>query len=55
MLDWSKVAPLKQPTKKQASLYRQWVKYLRDSKLTENEIQRRAKYYAENNERIPNA
>lgn len=55
MLDWSKAAPLKEPTKKQVALYRRWVTYLRDSKLTEDEIQRRAKYFAEINEKVPNA
>lgn len=54
MLDWSDIAPKKKPTKKQIALYHKWVKYLRDSRLTEQDIQSRAKTFAERNERIPN-
>lgn len=53
MLDWSDVVVKKKPTRKQRGLYHNWIKYLRDSRLTEDEIQRRAMHYAERNEKVP--
>lgn len=50
-LDWSQVA--RKPTKKQVALYRQWVAYLRDSKLSEASIQERAKAAAEEGRKVP--
>ena len=52
-LDWSDVVPKKKPTKKQVGLYYAWKKYLTDSRLPKDEIERRAKYNAENNREAP--
>ena len=45
MLDWSGFD--KKPTEKQQKLYKQWKIYLRDSKLSKGEIERRARLFAE--------
>lgn len=52
-LDWSKVAPRREPTKKQVKLYRGWKKYLSNSRLDIETIERRAKHHAENNREVP--
>ena len=52
MLDWSEVR--KKPSKKQLALYKAWVAYLKDSRLTEQQIQSRAMYFAEMELPIPN-
>lgn len=45
-IDFSSLRPVKrQPTKKEAALYRRWVQYLSNSKLSEDEIHKRAEYY----------
>lgn len=38
--------PAIKPTKKQAELYKKWTKYLNDSKLSKDEIRKRAAEYA---------
>lgn len=45
---------LKSPTSKQKSLYRQWEKYLSDSKLNKEEIHKRASHYASEGKAPPN-
>jgi hypothetical protein len=52
-LDWSEVVPKKKPTKQQIKLYRGWYKYLRNSRLTEEDVIMRAKHYAEINRPYP--
>lgn len=52
-LDWSKVAPPRQPTKKQIKLYRGWKRYLKNSRLHDDEVEERAKHHAENNREVP--
>jgi hypothetical protein len=52
-LDWSQVDRVRKPSKKQIALYRQWVKYLSDSKLSEASIQERAKAFAEQGQKVP--
>jgi len=41
-IDFSRMQPTRQPTKKGAARYRRWVRYLKDSKLSEEEIHKRA-------------
>jgi hypothetical protein len=41
-IDFSNLQPKRQPTRKEQSLYRRWVRYLTDSKLSTEEIHRRA-------------
>jgi hypothetical protein len=45
-IDFGKLRKTRQPTRKEAASYRRWVKYLSDSKLTSDEIHRRAASYA---------
>lgn len=42
MIDWSGMKPARQPTRKERGLYQRWVKYLKDSKLNEQQIHERA-------------
>jgi len=46
-VDFSFLRNTRQPTKREAKLYRRWVKYLSDSKLSESEIHSRAASFAE--------
>lgn len=46
-LDWSQYRPSNKPTKKQVALYHEWIKYLKDSKLSTREIYSRAEKFAE--------
>lgn len=45
-IDFSSLRPTRMPTKKEAALYRRWVKYLSNSNLSENEIHSRAASFA---------
>jgi hypothetical protein len=42
MIDWSHMKPASQPTRKERGRYQRWVKYLKDSRLTEEQIHERA-------------
>ena len=42
MIDWSSMRPSRQPTRKEKGRYQRWVKYLTDSKLTQEQIHERA-------------
>lgn len=42
MIDWSDMRPDRKPTRKERGRYQRWVKYLSDSKLTEQQIHERA-------------
>lgn len=50
-INWSKVAPKRQPTKAEAKLYRAWRAYLADSRLTDAEQHRRAINFTEQGRR----
>jgi len=39
-------APAREPTKKEMNLFNKWVSYLSDSRLTKDEIYKRAATYA---------
>lgn len=52
-IDWSSVERKRQPTRREVSLYRQWKKYLTDSKLSPTEIDSRAKAFAEQKKKVP--
>ena len=54
MIDFSSLKPIRLPTKKEISLYRRWVKYLTNSKLSQKEIHYRAEQFTENKRDIPN-
>jgi hypothetical protein len=47
MIDWSKMKPVREPTRKERGRYQRWVKYLKDSKLSEQQIHERAARLAE--------
>lgn len=47
MIDWSEQQPLRKPTKKEKARYQRWVTYLKDSRLSDTEIFKRAAQYAE--------
>lgn len=47
MIDWSSMRPVRQPTRKEKGRYQRWVKYLTDSKLTQEQIHERATRLAE--------
>lgn len=42
MIDWSSMKFIRKPTTKEANRYKRWVKYLKDSKLTDQQIHERA-------------
>lgn len=43
MIDFSELRPApRKPTRKEAAKYRRWVRYLSDSKLSKDEVFRRA-------------
>jgi len=46
MVDWSEIDTIK-PTKRQKNLYYRWKAYLKDSKLSTDEIERRSRQWAE--------
>lgn len=52
-LDWSDHIPKSKPTRRQVGLFNAWVKYLKDSKLTKDEVYRRAASLAESGEKVP--
>ena len=45
MIDFSKLQPKRNPTRKEAARYRRWLRYLSDSKLSEAEVYSRAASY----------
>lgn len=53
MIDWSDHIPKTKPTRRQVGLFNAWVKYLKDSKLTRDEVYRRAASLAESGEKVP--
>ena len=54
MIDFSDLIPRdRKPTKKEAALFRSWVKYLSDSKLTKKEVLARAKQFTEQGHKVP--
>ena len=42
MIDWSGMRPVRKPTQKERGRYQRWVKYLTDSRLTQEQIHERA-------------
>ena len=44
-IDFDSLLQKRTPTRKEAALYRRWVTYLKDSKLSEDEIHRRASQF----------
>lgn len=52
-VDFSAIAPTRAPTRREASLYRAWRAYLRDSRLTPDEQHRRAAHFAEQGKKVP--
>jgi hypothetical protein len=47
MIDWSEMRPIRKPTLKENAKYRRWVAYLKNSRLTLDEIHKRAGEYTE--------
>jgi len=52
-IDWSSVDRKRQPTRKEKASYRNWKKYLSDSKLSPEEINSRAKAFASQKKKVP--
>jgi hypothetical protein len=52
-VDFSSLRPKRQPTHKERGLYQGWVRHLRDSRLGEDEIHRRASDFAEQHRPVP--
>lgn len=42
MIDWSDMRSVRKPTRKERGRYQRWVKYLKESKLSEEQIHERA-------------
>ncbi len=54
MIDWGEqMRNTRQPTKKEKARFNQWVKYLKDSKLSIDEIYYRAAFYTEHGTKLP--
>lgn len=45
-VDFSSLRPRRPLTRRETARYRRWVRYLKDSKLSEEEIHKRASQYA---------
>jgi hypothetical protein len=54
MIDWSDMRPKKKPTRRQRGRYQRWVRYLKDSRLSRDEVHSRAASYAEKGKEPPN-
>lgn len=52
-VDFSSMRRRRAPTRRERGLYRQWVRYLRNSRLTEDEIHSRAASYAGQHQQVP--
>lgn len=52
-IDFSPYQNVRKPTKKELSNYRNWVKYLSDSKLTSEEVHKRAASFASRGSKCP--
>jgi len=53
-VDFSSLRRQRQPTRRERGLYQGWVRYLRDSRLTADEIHARAAQAAEQHRQVPN-
>lgn len=53
-VDFSTLRKVRQPTRKERGLYQQWVRYLKDSSLSDDEIHARAAQAAEQHRQVPN-
>lgn len=53
-VDFSSMRRQRQPTRRERGLYQKWVRYLKNSRLTEDEIHRRAASFAEQHMQVPN-
>jgi hypothetical protein len=52
-IDFSSLRPKRQPTRRERGLYQRWVAYLKDSRLTEDEIHSRAAAFTEQGKPVP--
>ena len=52
-VDFSALRTQRQPTRKERGLYQQWVRYLKNSRLSEDEIHSRASQFAEQHRQVP--
>jgi len=53
-VDFSTLRKVRQPTRRERGLYQQWVRYLKDSRLSDDEIHARAAQAAEQHRQVPN-
>lgn len=53
MIDFDNLRPKRAPTRKEKALYFKWVKYLKNSRLSEDEIHQRAASAVINNRKVP--
>lgn len=47
-VDFSSMRPKRKPTRKERGRYKRWVKYLKDSRLSDSEVHNRAAHLAQN-------
>jgi hypothetical protein len=52
-VDFESLRKVREPTRREAANYRNWVRYLSDSKLTSDEIHSRAAAYAAQGKKAP--
>lgn len=52
-IDWSSIDKKRPPTRKELASYRKWRKYLSDSRLSPEEVDSRAKHFAELGKKCP--
>lgn len=53
-VDFSSLRRQRQPTRRERGLYQQWTRYLKDSRLSDDEIHARASQAAEQHRQVPN-
>jgi hypothetical protein len=54
MIDWSDMQTRRKPTRKERGMYQAWVKYLKDSRLSPDEVHKRAARFTEQRLVVPN-
>lgn len=52
-IDFSSMRRRRQPTRRERALYQKWVRYLKNSRLTDDEVHRRAASFTEQHMQVP--
>ena len=53
VINFSSLRPAREPTRKERALYQRWIAYLKDSRLSEDEIHRRAADFTAKKKQVP--